>query len=405
MTAATVTGGLAGQAAPVRPADTEVRPADTEVRRARAWLSRAVEPGSVPLHRFVLEHGPVEAVDLLRSGRAPDDVGRLAAARCHQDRSAADLVAAHELGIRLVTPEDDEWPEQALHAMEVAASRGVPDIAPPVALWVRGGLRLDAVSGRAVAVVGSRAATDYGDKVARDIAYGLAGRGWTIMSGGALGVDGAAHRGALLAGGVTVVIAAGGLRNPYPAVHARLFEDIAATGLLISEWPPDCAPQRHRFLIRNRLIAGLTAGTVVVEAGLRSGARSTARRAGELGHAVMAVPGPVTSKVSVGTNHMIREAEACLVTCGEQVLELVGAIGDDLAPLPTPPSAPRDHLSAPARRVLDGMPTVGYISADRLAVAAGIPVADVLRCLPVLEIHGFVEPSSAGWRLTPAARR
>jgi DNA processing protein len=119
----------------------------------------------------------------------------------------------------------------------------------------------------------------------------------------------------------------------------------------------------------------------------------------------MAVPGPVTSTVSAGTHHLIREAEACLVTCGEHVLEQVGAIGSDLAPLPRPPALPRDDLSELARRVLDGMPSVGYVSPDRLAVAAGIPVVDVLRCLPALEIRGFAQPSSAGWRLTPAARR
>jgi DNA processing protein len=376
-----------------------------EVRRARAWLSRTVEPGNAVMHRFLTEHGPVEAAQLIRSGRAPEKVDGLAAARRGEDLTAADLAAANRLGIRLVTPEDDEWPAQALHPMEVATSRGAPNLAPPQALWVLGRRRLDEVVARAVAVVGSRSATDYGTRMATEIAYALAVRGWTVVSGGAYGIDGAAHRAALAASGVTIVVTAGGLQRPYPAGHARLFRDIAATGLLVSEWPPDCPPQRHRFLVRNRLIATLTAGTVVVEAGLRSGASSTARHARELGQAVMAVPGPVTSAVSAGAHHLIREEEACLVTCAEHVLEMVGAVGDDLAPIPQAPPAPRDHLTALARQVLDGMPAVAHTSPDRIAVCAGVSVADVLRCLPALEIRGFVEVSSAGWRLTAAARR
>jgi DNA processing protein len=376
-----------------------------EVRQARAWLSRTVEPGSLAMHRLLAACGPVAAMRLIRSGRAPAQVSRLALARQGEDRSLADLAAAERLGVRLVTPEDDEWPDEALHAMELATSRGAPELAPPQALWVRGALRLDEAAARAVAIVGSRAASSYGSWMAGSIAHELAERGWTIVSGGAYGIDGAAHRGALAAGGATIVLAAGGLQRPYPGGHTALFDRVAETGLLVSEWPPDCPPQRHRFIVRNRLIAALAAGTVVVEAARRSGARSTARRAQELGRAVMAVPGTAMSATSVGTHEMIRDEGACLVTSGAQVLELVGALGADLAPRPEPRSAARDGLGALAQRVLDGMPAAAAVQPDRVAVDSGVPVGDVLRCLPALELAGFVRADFDGWRLTPAGRR
>lgn len=387
-----------------RPARTS-QVAPTEVRRARAWLSRTVEPGSLAVHRLLAACGPVRVMELIKAGRAPDAVQRLAAARRNDDRSLADLTAADRLGVRLVTPEDEEWPDEALHAMEVATDRGSPDLAPPQALWVRGSIRLDHAVRRAVGIVGSRTVTSYGNWMAATLANDLAGKGWTIVSGGAFGVDTSAHRGALAGSGCTVAMIAGGLQEPYPSGNTLLFERIADTGLLISEWPPDCPPQRHRFLTRNRLIAGLTVGTVVVEAAHRSGARSTARRARDLGRAVMAVPGPATSSMSTGPHEMIRDEGACLVTSGAQVQELIGSIGDDLAPLPDSPPTSRDGLSPVARRVLDGLPSAGPVDPDRIAVSAGIPVLDVIRCLPVLEMRGFVRSGLDGWRLTAAGRR
>jgi len=379
------------------------RPGSEEVRRARVWLSRAVEPGSLALHRLLATCGPVEAVRLIRAGEAPGPVARMAEARRTADRVDADLADAERLGLRLVTPEDDEWPDAALHPMEVACALDRDDLAAPLLLWVRGAARLDDVLAGAVAVVGSRDATPYGRHVAADLGHELARRGWTVVSGGAYGIDAAAHRGALVAGGTTVAVVAGGLRSPYPAGNATLFDNVAGSGLVLSEWPPDCPPHRHRFLVRNRLIAAFGAGTVVVEAGARSGAESTARRARELGRVVMALPGPVTSAMSVGTHHLIREG-ALLVTGAAHVLEAVGTLGVDLAPPPRAEPTARDRLDPLARRVLDGMPAREPASPDRIAVDAGVPVVDVLRCLPALEIQGFVHPTTTGWRLTPAAR-
>src|SRR5262249_3667012 len=153
---------------------------------------------------------------------------------------------------------------------------------------------------RAVAIVGSRASTSYGDHIATDLAYSLAEQGWTIVSGGAYGIDTAAHRGALAAHGCTIAVLACGIDRPYPTPNASLFDRIGENGLLFSEWPPGPDPHRHRFLIRNRVIAAAGRGTVMVEAGRRSGARFTLARAHRLNRVCVAVPGPVTSAMSVG---------------------------------------------------------------------------------------------------------
>ena len=173
---------------------------------------------------------------------------------------------------------------------------------------------------RAVAIVGSRAATAYGAHVATEIAASLSGQGWTVVSGAAYGIDAAAHHGALVAGGATVAVLACGVDHAYPRGHADLLASIAAHGAVISEYPPGQLPQRRRFLARNRLIAALTAGTVVVEAGLRSGALNAARHARELGRPVMAVPGPVTSSASGGCHQLIRDGQATCVTCAADVI-------------------------------------------------------------------------------------
>jgi DNA processing protein len=392
------------------------RPGPGEVRLARAWLTRAVEPGRGAVFDLVTEVGPVEAARLLRAGETGGAVSALAEARRRQDRAAGDLAEAHRLGVRLVTPEDREWPDEALRAMQVAYDRERPqrragdsgepvELTPPLALWVLGAPPLAEAFARAVAVVGSRSASPYGLTVASTFGHGLVGAGWAVVSGGAFGIDAAAHRGALAGEGLTIAIVAGGLRQPYPRAHESLFARIGRDGLVVSEFPPDATPQRHRFLVRNRLVAGLTAGTVVVEAGVRSGALATARQGLRMGRTVMAVPGPVTSHESAGVHELLRsDPEVVLVTRTAEVVEAVGELGTDLAERPQAPVDPRDRLAPLARQVLDGLPTVGVASPDRIAVSCGVPPLDVLRCLPALELQGFVEATPAGWQLGPAAR-
>jgi DNA processing protein len=376
------------------------------VLRARVWLSRVVEPGSAAVYRYVQQLGPVEAVRRIRTGAVPAAISLATGARRHLDQVDADLDLAERHSLRVLLPEDEGWPHFALLPMEAATARGVPDLAPPLMVWLRGSPPLDEITGQAVAIVGARASTPYGEHVASDLAYRLAGRSWAVVSGGAFGIDAAAHRGALAAGGRTVAVIAGGLDSPYPRGNTRLFERIAAEGLLVSEWPPGCPPQRHRFLLRNRLIAGLVSGTVVVEAGRRSGARNTARRTSELGRCVMCVPGPVTSAMSVGSHQLLREADARVVTSAEEVLEEIGRIGEDLAPPPVPAARTvTDDLEPAARRVLDGISARRPGSPEQISCSSGVPVGLVLRWLPTLELLGLVTNEAGAWRLTRSARR
>jgi DNA processing protein len=387
------------------------------VRRARAWLTRAAEPGHVDFWRFVEEVGPVQAVRRLRTGTVTARLRGLVGVRAEQDQSLADLRRADRCGARLVVPEDDEWPGFVLHALTLRAEEQPDDpnsqtarteaLVPPVGLWVRGPGRLDELADRAVALVGSRASTAYGEHVAGELGYQLAERGWTVVSGGAYGIDGAAHRGALAAGGPTIAVLANGVDRVYPAGHDALFVRIAETGLLVSEWPPGTAPHGHRFLVRNRLIAGLARGTVVVESAARSGALATARRARKLGRQVLVVPGPVTSAMSVGCHELLRDAEmeATLVTGAAQVIDAVGSIGDDLADPEARPSTARDGLSDVAVRVLDACPVRAGATPERLARIAGCDVLDVLKVLPALELADLVQWTGQGWRLTPAPGR
>src|SRR4051794_40294705 len=387
------------------------------VRRARAWLSRVAEPGTIDFWRYVEDVGPVDAVRSIRAGSAPERIRAIVGARADQDESLADLTRAERSGARLVIPEDDEWPALPLHALTVATSneptdhRVPPDRSlapvPPVALWVRGPARLDRLVERSVAIVGSRASTAYGEHVASDLGFHLGERGWTVVSGGAFGIDAAAHRGALAAEAPTLAVLACGVDRPYPAAHGALFGRIVESGLLVSEWPPGCAPLRHRFLVRNRLIAALTRGTVVVEAAARSGAQATAKRAQRLGRQVMVVPGPITSAMSVGCHELLRDevAGATLVTSAAHVIEAVGGIGTDLAGAPDKPTGPRDGLSDLAARVLDACPVRTGVSPERLAAIAGCDVLEVLRVLPALELADLVQWTGTGWRLAPPPRK
>src|ERR1035437_4205923 len=233
------------------------------------------------------------------------------AARMDQAPTAARLAEWSQDGLRLICPGDPEWPTQ-LDALGDAS---------PVALWLRGSADMRFACLRSVSVVGARAATAYGSHDGTEMAAALAERGWAIVSGGAFGIDSSAHRGALSADGVTVAVLASGLSYGYPKGHFELFEAIAAQGVLVSEMPPDRRPTRPGFLIRNRVIAALSRGTMVIEAALRSGTFSTASRARDLCRPLIAVPGPVTSALSAGCHELIREWGAVLVTGARDVLE------------------------------------------------------------------------------------
>lgn len=357
-------------------------------RKARMLLARIAEPYDDVVRRLVATYGVLDLVGYaIHDGRTPDGVG-LERLRTRLPRAQAvdDDQICRALGLRVLTPEDADWPT------------GVDDLEdPPWCLWVRGPAAPADWAGRSVALVGARASTAYGDEVATRMAFELAERGFAVVSGAAYGIDAAAHRGALRAGGTTVAVLAGGVDVPYPRANAGLLSGIADTGCVLSETPPGGAPARMRFLARNRIIAAVTPGTVVVEANVRSGARTTAKIARELGRHHMAVPGPVTSVMSSGCHEEVRLG-ATLVTDAAEVAELVGRIGDDLAPVRRGEVRPEDGLPEETKRVWQWLRPRASVSVDELMVRAGLGVSDVLVALCELEERGLAEQLLDGWR-------
>lgn len=222
---------------------------------ARTALACLVEPGNRDMWQLVADHGPAGALDRVRDGEIPPDLAATIAPRLRLgdplDLGGAALDRTTRMGGRVITPTSAEWPAHVDDLRRIShesPGRHARDVYPPLCLWLRGGPPLSSVARRSVAVVGARASTPYGDHVATELAYGLAERGWTVVSGGAFGIDAQAHRGALAAGGVTVAVLASGVDRAYPQAHANLFDRIADDGLLLSEWPPGAAPHRFRFL-------------------------------------------------------------------------------------------------------------------------------------------------------------
>jgi DNA processing protein len=320
-------------------------PSPDEDRMARAALTYLAQPGDPALAHLLQACGPAQILAAIRAGHHPAPATARQLGTEHRARfsralkgwrarlgvipAEPDLAAVLRTGIRrdrirLICPADPEWPSQL---DDLGDSR-------PIALWARGDGELRYCRPLSVSVVGARAATAYGAHVAAELAAELAARDWTVVSGGAYGIDACAHRGALAAEGVTVAVLACGVDRPYPAGNQELLDAVAAQGVLVSEWPPGTAPTRTRFLARNRVIAALSRGTVVVEAAERSGTLNTARHARDLRRTLMAVPGPVTSEFSAGCHKIIREWGAVCVTGSRDVMELLSPIGDTLATTP-----------------------------------------------------------------------
>jgi DNA processing protein len=369
-------------------------------RLARVALSRLTEPGEPKIASLTAQLGAVKLQALLSDPSQDTPEARDVASRLRGLDPAADLEHGERLGLRYVVPGDPEWPRQVddLQRAETLDHRG----GPPLGLWVRGPTRLDRL-GRAVAVVGARSATTYGTEVAAAIASALVRAGHPVVSGAAFGIDQAAHRGALAVEGANIAVLACGADRAYPTAHRDLLDHLGRTSAVVSEVPPGCAPMRGRFLSRNRLIAALTRGTVVVEAAARSGALNTASWATRLNRHLMGVPGPVTSAQSQGVHELLRTGAASLVTRGEEVLEIVGDAGTHLAEPPRAASRPRDRLPPRDARVLDAVPVARAAPVDSIATTAGMALLDVQAALRRLTRDGLVELMPHGWRLAPAA--
>ncbi|MGK2309344.1 DNA-processing protein DprA [Cutibacterium sp. V947] len=372
-------------------------------RMARAALTAVVEPGDTITARRLVDMTAEEVWRQLLT-----DVDE----RWHERARGTDvdevLARAEKAMMRFLVPGDEEWPAglDDLSRVEKAGMGGVP-----LGIWVLGPAHLDEASERSVAIVGCRAATGYGQDIAMEMAHHLSqghsdGSGrQVIVSGGAFGIDVAAHRGALSVHETTIGVLACGLDVLYPRGNAAVLERIAETGALVSEMPPGRHPTRPGFLARNRLIAALTAGTVIVEAAWRSGAVNTVSWANALGRAVMAVPGPVTSSRSTGTNKLIRDGEAILVRDADDVRGIVG----ELVPEPGRPkgrSLPTDALDATELAVHEALPAHGSCGLDELSASAGVSVARCSAALTVLEQLGMAACCLDGtWSVTLGADR
>jgi DNA processing protein len=368
-----------------------VRPAHAadDERIARAAWSRLAEPADGAARTFVEDEGAAAALAKVRAGGG----ARRWQARLPDLDPVRDLATLRRFGGRLVIPGDDEWPT-GLTALGSEV---------PFCLWVRGPLSLAEACTRAAAIVGARACTPYGERVATDLADGCATRGITVVSGAAYGIDGAAHRGALAASGPTIAVLACGVDRPYPQGHEQLIARIVRDGAVVSEIPPGSSPTRWRFVERNRLIAALSQAAVVVEAAHRSGSLGTAARAEKLSLPVAAVPGPVTSPMSYGSHRLLRNGAIC-VTSADELAELCGRMGEYLPEELPMPVAVQDGLDPRDLRVFDALPLRRAVGLASLVKTAGLDPESVVASLGRLELRRLAVREGAGWRRDPSTR-
>ena len=284
-----------------------------DVKIQRLALFSAIEAGNSYWARQVAEFGIAMVYEHLALGLY--DATKFGAISQAINTFNADesLAAIAQSGGVFITPEDLGWPMR-VNQLTI----------PPLGLIVKGNISI--LNNPSLAIVGTRNPTPYGVRLAGDFAAGFVDRQWDIISGGAYGIDTAAHRGALVAEGRTIAVIASGIDVQYPAGNARLFDEICESGAIVSEVMPGVTAMPHRFLIRNRLIAALSLSTLVVEAAFRSGSLRTARDAAELLRPVMAIPGPISSPSSEGCHRLIGERAAELVTSVADAMELISAL-------------------------------------------------------------------------------
>lgn len=373
-----------------------------------AYLSRVIEG---PSHHLQALLAAGRDADEIAAGvrRRASWLGGLAGetqSRYTWDQPDRDLEMAQAAGFTLLAPETPGWPAEAIQASFVTGvavtranlSTGKNDGAAPHALWVKGQTRLDALFARSVAVVGTRAATPYGHSATADLVAGLAGHGYTVVSGGAVGIDTIAHETALEHQAPTIVVAACGPGVDYPRRNTGLFARVTA---LISEYPPGTSPDRHRFLTRNRLVAALSSGSVIVEAAFRSGALNTLAWAHHFNRPVMAVPGPIIGPGSLGTNLAIQECRAEMVLNAEQIHAQLSGVGqvDATAQLEIDFAADAvQRLSRNELRVFDSLETQGSgQTAEEIAMRAGLTLGLTVHILVELQGRGLVLRSGVRW--------
>ena len=365
-------------------------------RRTRMGLCALMTWASPLLGRTLAEFG-AEALwaGLLADGEE-STFGRRAAAIDLGELERATAAC----GARFLIPGDDEWPASlgSLAPGEVGGMGG-----EPAGLWALGG-PLEGLSG-AVAVVGARACTRYGEQAAATLSADLAVEGRCIISGLAYGIDAAAHRGALGVGGHTVAVLAGGVDDPYPTANRRLAEAVVRAGCVLSETPPGVRPTKQAFLARNRLIAALSEAVVVVEAASRSGAKNTASWAGELARPVLAVPGPITSSLSATPHRLVRDGEAVLVTSAAEVAQAVAPLDPLREPEGRGERRPIDSLQPALLEIREAVAPRESVTPAELARRTGQSVLDVLANAHALVDGGWLDLADDGLFSLPRRRR
>lgn len=371
----------------------------------RLALSLVAEPGDPRLRDLLLLHEPGQVLDAVRGrGRAGDvTIPEAWSERggVLDKRLATALARAKSAGLRWICPGDRGWPRALDDLDQVDPFHGTTGA--PLGLWVRGVGDLAELCAQSVAIVGARACTTYGAECASEVAGDCADADHTVVSGAAFGIDSCAHRGALIMRKPTVAVLASGADTDYPKAHSGLIARIAESGLVVSEQAPGESPMKGRFLSRNRLIAALTQGTVVIEAARRSGSLNTLHWADQLGRLTMGLPGPVTSQQSAGVHAAIRGGEAVLVGSGKDVVEELGGLGAQSADDVTQPSTGFDRLPPAAQRTLDGLDWSRGRSVNEIASRVRLTARDVVKSLDLLERRGHVARLEAGWILARRA--
>ena len=387
-------------------------------REAWAYLNRVVEgPNAALLETLAAGRDAQEVAHGIRTRASwlSPELERATQARHSWDRPGEDLEAAAQAGFSLLTPESPEWPKELMeeafvHGANTAAKstgeRLPHDGVAPHALWVRGNTNLPQLFARAVGIVGTRAASAYGHHATGDLCKGLARHQYTIVSGGALGIDTVAHRTALDNNAATVAIAACGPGMVYPMRNEQLFDEICGSGgAIITEYPPGMPPDRHRFLTRNRLVAALTQGSIVVEAAFRSGALNTMAWARRYNRVSMAVPGPILGPGSLGANLLIRDEKARMVLSADEAHELMGRIGDVDPDAQLEFDYPADNIQSLSRnelRIFDALPRpgCGELQAEDVAKISGFTIGLSVHILMDLQRRGLVAREASQWRRT-----
>lgn len=366
----------------------------------RLRLSFIAEAGDARLRELLVDHDPAAIVAAAFAKTAlPVPTSWKQRASIIPDANGV-LRSCQARGLRWIIPGDDEWPVP-LADLDFCEPIGTVT-GSPLGLWVHGGGDLAQLSNHSAGIVGARSCTTYGADIARDLSADLSRSDTTIISGAAYGIDAFAHRGALAVEKPTIAVMAGGVDIAYPRAHTALLERIAQDGCLVSEQPPGHRPLRPRFLARNRIIAAISSGTVIVEAAARSGALNTLNWADQLGRATMAVPGPITSTQSAGTHAAIRDGKAILVTDAETIIDEMTGLADASALHGAEPdrgTTTYDQWSQQMRLVFDALDFSRGCDVADIALVAHTSQRRAAQCLETLSASGFAMQTASGWQL------